>query len=197
MIVAGKLRAALGCVAAALAIGGTSHAIAFSVDELAQGFARVASSQATFVETKYVSTLNAPLTRRGTLAFVRPDRLEMRVEAPFAETIEIDGDTLTMQTTRGRSQARLSTQPLLAAWVESLRATLAGDTASLSMHFTVALSGSAGRWTLELAPLDPALRSIVRSIEISGEGARIARYEIDEVHGDRTVVVVTPVAASR
>ena len=197
MIVAGKLRAALGCLIAALAIGGTSSAIAFGIDELAQGFARVASSQATFVETKYVSTLNAPLTRRGTLAFVRPDRLEMRVEAPYPETIEIDGDMLTMQTTRGRSQARLSSQPLLAAWVESLRATLAGDAASLSMHFTVAIRGSAGRWTLELAPLDPALRSIVRSIEISGEGAQIARYEIDEVHGDRTVVVVTPVAASR
>jgi outer membrane lipoprotein-sorting protein len=195
--IAAKVRAALGCVAAALAIGGTSRAVAFGIDELAQGFARVASSQATFVETKFVSTLNAPLTRRGTLAFRRPDRLEMRVEAPYPETIEIDGDTLTMQTTRGSSQARLSTQPLLAAWVESLRATLAGDTASLSMHFTVVLRGSVRHWTLELAPLDPALRSIVRSIEITGDGAQIAQYEIDEVRGDRTVVVVTPVAASR
>jgi len=53
------------------------------------------------------------------------------------------------------------------------------------------------RWTLELRPLDPALRSIVRSIEITGDGAQIARYEIDEVQGDRTVVVVTPVTASR
>jgi outer membrane lipoprotein-sorting protein len=192
---AAKIRAA--ALAAALAIGWTSWAAAFSLDELAQGFARVASSRATFEETKFVSTLNAPLTRRGTLAFQRPDRLELRVEHPYPETIDIDGDTLTMQTTRGRSQASLSSQPLLAAWVESLRATLAGDAASLSAHFTVSLSGSARRWTLGLTPLDPALRSIVRSIEITGDGAQIAKYEIDEVQGDRTVVVVTPVTASR
>ena len=102
-----------------------------------------------------------------------------------------------MQTTRGRSQASLSSQPLLAAWVESLRATLAGDAASLSAHFTVALTGSARRWTLELRPLDPALRSIVRSVEITGDGAQITKYEINELQGDRTVVVVTPVTASR
>jgi hypothetical protein len=102
-----------------------------------------------------------------------------------------------MQTTRGRSQASLSSQPLLAAWVESLRATLAGDAAALSAHFTVTLGGSARRWTLGLRPLDPALRALVRVIEIAGEGAQISRYEIDEVQGDRTVVVVTPAPASR
>jgi outer membrane lipoprotein-sorting protein len=136
------------------------------------------------------------LTRRGTLAFDRPDRLEMRVERPYPERIEINGDTLTMETRRGRSQVSVASQPLLAAWVESLRSTLAGDAAALSAHFRVALAGNADRWTLELTPLDPSLRSIVRSIRIAGAGAQVARYEIEEQQGDRTVVVVTPVAAS-
>ena len=41
---------------------------------------------------------------------------------------------------------------------EFYRATLAGDAASLSAHFTVTLSGSARRWTLELRPLDEDAR---------------------------------------
>ncbi len=188
---------ARGAALAALAVSCVTPASAFGLDELAQRFAQVSRSRATFEETKYLSALTEPLTRRGTLAFDRPDRLEMRVERPYPERIEIDGDTLTMETRRGRSRTSLASQPLIAAWVESLRATLAGDAASLSAHFRVALAGSAERWTLELTPLDPSLQSIVRRIEIAGAGAQVARYEIEEQQGDRTVVVVMPTAAAQ
>jgi len=184
-------------IAGTLALLPPPAASAFSLEELAQHLAAVSQSIATFDETKTISTLTEPLTRQGTLRFERPDRLEMQVTRPYPERIEIAGDTLTIETRRGRSQASLATQPALAAWVTSLRATLAGDTASLTSHFDVALTGDAAHWTLRLVPRDAALRARVKRIEMAGAGARISRYEIDEVNGDRTVLDITPLAGSR
>lgn len=176
---------------AAVALLWAMPAMALSLEDLAQRFARVSKSRATFEETKYVAALTEPLVRRGTLAFDAPGRLEMRVERPFPERVEIDGDALTIETRRGTSRTSLASQPLLAAWIESLRATLAGDVTALSSRFHADLAGDDAHWVLALTPLDAGLRAVVRRIEIEGAGAQISRYEIAEERGDRTVVRVT------
>ena len=165
---------------------------AFDMAELMAMMARVASSDVIFEETKHVAALTAPIVRRGTLRYVRPDRLEMRVDTPYFERMDIVGNLLTIENRRGVRQVDLGLEPGPAAWVASIRATLAGDRVTLARHFAFQLSGQAARWTLTLLPLDPALSGVIARVSLDGAQAQLLRIEVDERMGDRTVLVVQP-----
>ena len=173
----------------------TAHA--FDIDELMAMMGRVETSTVAFEETKHVATLTAPIVRRGTLRYVRPDRLEMHVVTPFFERMDIVGNMLTIETKRGVRQVDLEGEPGAAAWVAGIRATLAGDRLALARHFTLQLSGQAARWTLTLLPLDAALSGVVQGITVDGAQAQLTRIEVDERSGDRTVLVVQPSSSSQ
>lgn len=168
------------------------NASAFDMSELMALMGQVEGSRVVFEETKQVSTLTAPIVRRGTLRYVRPDRLEMRVETPWFERMDIVGNSLTIETRRGIRQLDLAAEPGPAAWVAGIRATLAGDRATLARHFAFQLSGQAARWTLTLLPLEPALSGVIERVVIDGAQAQLTRIEVDERMGDRTVLVVQP-----
>ena len=167
-------------------------ASAFELAELMSMLGGVAQSTVSFEETKHVATLNAPLVRKGTLRFVRPDRLQMNVESPYPERMDIVGNMLTIENRRGTRQVDLEGQPSAAAWVASIRATLQGDSPSLARHFKLALSGQASRWTLTLEPIEPGLAGVLRRISIEGAQAQLTRIEVEERMGDRTVLVLMP-----
>jgi hypothetical protein len=170
---------------------------AFDLAELMALMGRVETSQVAFEETKYVSTLTAPIVRRGTLRYVRPDRLEMHVETPYFERMDIAGNMLTIESKRGVRQIDLASEPGPAAWVAGIRATLAGDRPALARHFAFELRGQAARWTLTLLPLDPALSGVIERIAIDGAQAQLSRVEVNERMGDRTVLIVQPPSNGR
>ena len=172
-------------------------ASAFDIAELMALMARVEHSRVAFEETKQVAALTAPIVRRGTLSYVRPDRLEMRVETPYFERMDIAGDVLTIENKRGARQIDLAGAPALAAWVAAIRATLAGDRPTLARHFAFELRGQAARWTLSLLPIDPALSDVIARIAIDGTQSQVLRIEVDERMGDSTVLVVQPGIGSR
>jgi outer membrane lipoprotein-sorting protein len=173
-----------------MVLPGTARA--FDIDELMAMMGRVETSSVAFEETKHVAALTAPIVRRGTLRYVRPDRLEMHVVSPYFERMDIVGNVLTIETKRGVRQVDLAAEPGAAAWVAGIRATLAGDRSALARYFTLQLSGQAACWTLRLLPLDPALASVIQGITVDGAQAQLTRIEVDERMGDRTVLVVQP-----
>ncbi|MEP7181066.1 MAG: outer membrane lipoprotein carrier protein LolA, partial [Betaproteobacteria bacterium] len=61
----------------------------FDLSELMASLARVDRSVVSFEETRHFAALASPIVRRGTLQYVRPDRLEMNVVTPFPETTQI------------------------------------------------------------------------------------------------------------
>jgi len=168
-------------------------AFAFDLHELSDMLRSVEASKVAFEETKHVASLTAPLVRRGVLQYVRPDRLEMRVDAPFYERVEIAGNDLTIETKRGKRTIDLAAQPAAGAWVASIRATLAGDAETLDRHFHSRVSGDKARWRLELTPRDRAFAALVKRIDLDGAQARVTAIEIEEASGDRSVMTITPV----
>jgi outer membrane lipoprotein-sorting protein len=179
----------LACAALAWAPQG----FAFDIAELMAMLAGVAESRVAFEEKRYVAALTEPIVRTGTLLYIRPDRLEMRVERPQPERMEIRGDTVTLEAHNGTRRTSLSSQPILAAWIDSLRATLAGDFASLDRHFRVRLSGGVESWRLELVPREGELAEVVKHIDVSGKNVQISRFEIEDALGNRTVLDVKPI----
>ncbi|MEJ7668278.1 MAG: LolA-related protein [Casimicrobiaceae bacterium] len=167
--------------------------LAFDLQELSDMLRRVEASKVAFEETKHVSSLTAPLIRRGVLQYVRPDRLEMRVESPFYERVEIIGNDLTIETRRGKRTLDLASQPAAGAWVASIRATLAGDVETLNAHFRARVSGDKARWKLELTPRDRDFAALVKRIELDGAQAGVTAIEIEEAGGDRSVMTIAPI----
>src|SRR5665213_1785354 len=123
--------AALGC---ALSLAACA-AQAFELGDLAVARQRVAASAARFHEIRHIATL----------AYRRPDHLAMSVVTPQPEELVIDGNTLRVSTPKGERTVALDSEPVLLAWTESLRATLAGDVPALSKYFVPTLSGDAGQ----------------------------------------------------
>jgi len=184
---------ALDCAAAlAIAFAMAGPAVALEPAEVLAGLARVERSDATFEETRHIAALTAPVVRRGTLRYVRPSDLEMVVQTPVPERVRVSGTTLTIEGRNGVREVRLGDMPAIAGWVESVRATLAGDVPALGRHFTVRASGDISRWQLDLTPLSTELAAFVTRVTISGANAQIGRIDVIEASGDRSEMVVSP-----
>jgi outer membrane lipoprotein-sorting protein len=153
----------------------------------------VHTASAHFVEKKFVQLLARPLQSSGSLIFNAPDRLQKETLAPTASRLTVSGDRLTVVQPDGKTRdVSLSDVPEIGALVESIRATLAGDGATLTRYYTSTLSGTAGNWSLTLEPRDSRLRNLVTTIRMQGEGTIIHSIETMERDGDRTEMTITP-----
>ena len=171
-----------------------ARAADFELPALMELLAAVQSSKDSFSETKHSAVLSTPLLLKGTLSYARPDRLEKNVLAPYEERTVVAGNSVTMEN-RALQQSRtfsLASSSPLSAFVESMRATLAGDRAALERHYRVQLEGTAEAWTMSLAPRDRKLASLVKRIQIAGARERLKRIEVEEASGDRSVMLIGP-----
>ena len=197
MIFGARLRAAL--LAAALAHGAAASAessaesSAWNLARLMYELAQVKTSQARFVERRYVGILTAPLESSGTLLYVAPDRLEKRTLSPRVESMLLEGDRLTLESEqpKRRRSIRLDDYPAVGVFVESIRSTLAGDLAALKRLFQLALEGDEQRWRLVLRPGEPNMQELVSEIRIGGSRGTIDSFEFLEPNGDHSTMTIT------
>ena len=182
----------VGLAACALPLQ-ASAATDWGVEQLMQALGEVKSSKARFVERKHLGILTAPLESSGTLIYVAPSRLEKHTLAPRPESLVLEREELTIED-RERDQRRtfsLQEYPVIRAFVESIRSTLAGDLPALTRYYQLGLDGSERKWRLTLKPSEPGMREVVNEIRISGEGRWIHAIEIVETSGDRSVMTIT------
>jgi hypothetical protein len=178
-----------------LGIAGAAAAAAAdapSLDELLQLLAARQHGHVAFTEVQQLAVLERPLESSGELTYEAPDRLVKRTLKPKAETLTLDHGVLSAQ--RGHRTYVLEPRayPQVVPFVESIRATLAGDRATLERLFNVGFEGTLAAWTLQLVPRDAALSAAVQFIRISGEHAAIHSVEIRQRDGDRSLLTLGP-----
>jgi outer membrane lipoprotein-sorting protein len=173
-------------LAAVAAPAGAQTQAGWGLPQLMATLARVKSASAQFTERKTLHVLDAPLVSSGTLLYVAPDQVEKITVLPERERIAISGDKLTIE----GGTLSLANAPEIAAFVESIRATLAGDLPALDRSYRVELSGGPASWRLDLVPRAEKLTRLVRRIRISGTGEKITAVETDEADGDRSEMSV-------
>ncbi len=176
---------------AALAFSASS-AWAFDLPELMGLLGKQKSGEARFTEQRFVRGLEGPLDASGTLSFQAPDRLTRRTLTPRPETMAVDGNTLTLSRGGRTRTLTLDSMPELLGMVEAMRGTLNGNTQSLARYFRTTVSGTADKWTLDLAPIDEKLAAQVRSLRISGRAGEVLGIEMEFIGGDRSVMSITP-----
>ena len=179
----------------ALCAGGARAAddAAWGVEPLMAKLQQVKSASAGFVERKYLRLLMQRLETAGRLSYVAPDWLQKVTTKPALATFELRGDTVSsIQRNGERYSVTLAEHPEIAALVEGLRSTLAGDLPTLQRYYTIDFQGSHANWQLRLTPIDLTVREKVDDILISGAEATLKRVEVHEQDGDRSEMIITP-----
>ncbi|MES2069923.1 MAG: LolA-related protein [Pseudomonadota bacterium] len=177
---------------AALTVASPAHAEAWDLPQLMAGLAQVQSHESRFTEKKTIALLKAPVESSGVLSYRRPDYVEKHILQPKDESIIVNGDELTWKDgVSGKQRSlRLQNNAMLAALVESIRATLAGDLPALRRYFAVKLEGTQTHWTLSLMPAEDSMRRSVQAMRIEGYGNRVAVIDVLETGGDRSVMLI-------
>jgi hypothetical protein len=147
-----------------------------------------------FIEQHFLAVLNRPIESSGEMRYDAPDRLEKRTLEPRAETLLLDGGELTIERHGHRRQLDLHSHPEILPFVESIRATLAGDRSALERMFEVTFAGSVQRWSLVLEPLDAKLSHTVKQVQIEGSKDQLLRVEIRQADGDRSLLTLRAAA---
>jgi hypothetical protein len=181
--VAGVLLLAL-CALAGLAGAAAPDAL----DELMGALAARRHGHVSYTELQQLAVLDRPLRSSGELIYDAPDRLEKRILEPAPETLVLAHGVLSATRGKHTRVVELAASPQLAPLIESLRATLAGDRASLERLFSLDLAGDLAHWTLTLKPRDPSAARSVASVRISGEHAELRTVEILAADGDRSLL---------
>jgi hypothetical protein len=151
--------------------------------------------QVQFVEQQFLSVLDHPLESSGEMSYDAPDRLEKRTLAPRAETLVLAGGILTVDRGKSHRVVDLHAYPQAQPFIESVRATLAGDRGALEKLFTLDFDGSLARWTLTLVPKDAKVKRSVAQVRIDGAQDQLLKVEIRQPDGDRSLMTLRPAAA--
>jgi outer membrane lipoprotein-sorting protein len=171
-----------------------SYAADWDLDQLMNGLAQTRSGHARFVEKKSIAILEQPVESSGDLLYTAPDRLEKRTLKPKLETMVVNGDNLQIERGRQKYQVQLQTYPELAAFIDSIRGTLAGDRKALERSYQLSLEGAAQGWTLKLVPLDSKMKQVVALIRITGVRDEVRSIHVTQVDGDSSVMQIEKVA---
>ena len=167
-----------------------AQAASAEIDAIMRALAQRRHGHVSFVEEKFIALLDKPVRSSGELLYDAPDRLEKRTLTPKPESLVLQQGVVTADRGRRHYVLDLRQYPQIVPFIESVRATLAGDRAALERVFRLELEGTRDAWTLNLLPLDAKLSRTVRLIRIEGAYATVHRVEIFEADGDRSVLTI-------
>ena len=100
----------------------------------------------------------------------------------------VDGDKLTIERNQRKMTLPLGQYPELSAFIDSIRATLAGNRFALEQVYKVAITGRGEDWTLTLTPLDARMLKAVSTITLDGTRDRLRSVAIQQADGDHSVM---------
>jgi hypothetical protein len=165
----------------------------WDLDQLMRALASTPSGHASFIEKKNIAVLDKPVESSGELFYTAPDRLEKRTLKPKPESMLLEKDKLTVEQRGKKHVLSLQSYPEIAAFIDSIRGTLAGDRKALEKSYKLSLSGSQEDWKLNLLPSQDKMKKVVSSIIISGANQLVQTIEIKQADGDSSVMTITPV----
>jgi hypothetical protein len=184
----------LATAAGAMSTAGAAAEGDGSLDGLMSLLAKRQHGHVEFVEQQFLKILDHPLESSGEMRYDAPDRLEKRTLAPRQETLTLSGGILSVDRGKSHRVVDLHAYPEAQPFIESVRATLAGDRSALEKLFTLDFNGSLAKWTLTLVPKDSKVKRSVAQVRIDGAQDQLLKVEIRQSDGDRSLMTLRPAA---
>lgn len=160
------------------------------IDQLMRLLAQTRSGHASFVEIKSIAILDKPVESSGELFYKAPDYFEKRTLKPKPESMVLNGGTLIIERGQKKHTLHLQDYPEVAAFIDSIRGTLAGDRKALERTYQLGLEGSIQSWKLLLTPIDGKMKKVVEQINISGVNDEVRTIEINQADGDSSLMSI-------
>lgn len=179
----------------AVFVVGAAGAADLSFEQLLAELHAHAHRQDRFTERLTTPLLDRPVEASGELFYDAPDHLEKRTLKPRPERLVLEGRALTVERRQRTHHTTLDEFPELAPYIESIRATLAGDRAALERLFRVEFQSHGTDWSLGLVPLATSRTVGVARIRIEGTAGEVRSVLIERTNGDRSVLVLTGAVA--
>jgi hypothetical protein len=168
-----------------------SQANELNVDALVGRLARPAPATTEFVEVRFSSLLDEPVTAGGQLEYLETGALVRRVETPYRERSELLGKTVTIEREGARPRRfSIDRAPELRGLMASFGALLAGDKATLDEYFQVEAAGQAETWRLTLIPRDRRLGRTLSAIVVNGREDAPRCFRLEEKDGDASIIAI-------
>jgi hypothetical protein len=137
--------------------------------------------------------LDGPVESSGELLYRAPDYFEKRTLKPKPESMQLDGNILTLERNGKARSLQLQRYPEIAAFIDSIRGTLAGNRTALERAYKLSLQGSTQDWKLLLTPTDAKMHKIVNEIEISGANNALRTIAISQADGDSSLMTINTI----
>lgn len=167
------------------------HAADPDVDALLTRLARPAPDSTSFVEVRYSSLLKQPLVVSGRLEHRADGSLARRVEWPYQELTELQGENVSVERAGSRPRRfTLDRAPELRGMLAGFGAILQGDRQMLARYFTVTARGSDTRWEITLTPRVDKLKQRLSRIVVNGAGSRAQCFALEEPDGDESLMAL-------
>jgi hypothetical protein len=167
-----------------------ARAMADDLGEVMHLLAARRHGEVSFVEQHFLSLLKRPAESSGELIYDAPNRLEKRTLEPHPEDLVLVDNVLTVERNHRSRVLDLKSYPQILPFVESIRATLAGDREALERMFRLDFSGTLARWTLTLVPRDAQVAKSVAGVQIDGMRDDLIKVEIRQTDGDRSLMTL-------
>jgi Outer membrane lipoprotein carrier protein LolA-like len=145
-----------------------------------------------FVERHFLAILDQTMESSGELFYEAPNHLEKRTLKPKPESIVLDSGTLRVRRGNHFHVMSLREYPQIAQFIDSIRATMAGDLVSLNKIYTIGFATSNEGWHLALVPRDAKLAAVIARIRVSGVSDEIRTIEFERRGGDHSVMTISP-----
>lgn len=167
------------------------HAADPDVDALLTRLARPAPDSTSFVEVRYSSLLKQPLVVSGRLEHRADGSLARRVEWPYQELTELQGENVSVERAGSRPRRfTLDRAPELRGMLAGFGAILQGDRQMLARYFSVTARGSDTRWEITLTPRVDKLKQRLSRIVVNGAGSRAQCFALEEPDGDESLMAL-------
>ena len=168
-----------------LALGFSSLANAFDLQQLSDQLAKPEVIHGSFVQEKHLRALPQPLTSKGTFVLAKNQGMLWLLKTPLQQDYRINAKGIARRDASGWQML-----PGKSAGAEQNRlflAVLQGDSSGLQRDFELSLSGDAQNWKLTLTPRSMLLKQVFNQINIDG-GELVHNIELLETQGDRTLL---------
>ena len=173
------------CYMFVVALGCSSLAQAFDLQQLSDQLAKPDVIHGSFIQEKHLRALPQPLTSKGTFVLAKNHGLLWLLKTPLQQDYRITAKGIARRDANGWQML-----PGKSAGAEQNRlflAVLQGDSSGLQRDFELSLSGDAQNWKLTLLPRSMLLKQVFNQINITG-GELVHSIELLETQGDSTLL---------
>jgi len=146
------------------------------VSEIQAAYRDVATFRASVTQTKHVSLLDEPLVSTGHLAFKKPDRLLLEMDAPRPLKVIVNGTRIWIPGLDPEAEAALAAAPTV--MLSRLQAIFTGDLAALEQSFDVRAEEDDRGIAVTLQARDARMFNTVQTMELRFARPDLLLHEI-------------------